>query len=184
MFVAMRTLIVPAIFGLILLAIAITTRSGKFARENPGAPINSAMREAMNMMVLPPEQEAEIARIYPGAQITQTGLRYVINRPGEEGTKPRRGEVVAIHYRGTFMDGTYLDDSYSKGESFKFEVGKAQVIPGMDQAVLDMNIGEKRSLAVPYWLAYGERGVQGKIPEKTTLLFELELLENYGSPRS
>ena len=79
----MRTLIVPAIFGLILLAIAITTRSGKFARENPGAPINSAMREAMNMMLLPPGQEAIITQLYPEAEITKTGLRYVISQTGE-----------------------------------------------------------------------------------------------------
>jgi len=180
----MRTLIVPAIFGLILLAIAITTRSGKLARENPGAPINSAMREAMNMMTLPPAQEVALQQLMPGAEITRTGLRFLVEREGEPDSQPQRGEVVGIHYRGTFMDGSYLDDSYSKGETFKFEVGKAQVIPGMDQAVMDMNIGEKRSLAVPYWLAYGEAGVKGKIPEKSTLLFEIELLENFGPARS
>jgi len=180
----MRTLIVPVIFGIILLAIALTTRSGKLARENPGAPINSAMREAMGMMTLSPEQEAAVSQLMPQAEITNTGLRFEIDRPGKPDTKPQRGEVVGIHYRGTFMDGTYLDDSYSKGETFKFEVGKAQVVPGMDQAVLDMNIGEKRSLVIPYWLAYGESGVKGKIPEKSTLLFELELIENLGDPRS
>lgn len=180
----MRTLIVPAIFGLILLAIAITTRSGKLARENPGAPINSAMREAMDMMVLPPEQEAAVNLLLPDAEITPTGLRYVVQRTGQPDSQPQRGEVVGIHYKGTFMDGTYLDDSYSKGETFKFEVGKAQVVPGMDQAVMDMNVGEKRALVVPYWLAYGEAGVKGKIPEKSTLLFEIELVENLGDPRS
>ena len=55
-----RVLLVPALFGVILLTIAIVTRSGKFARENPGQPINSAMREAMNMMNLDPDVEAMI----------------------------------------------------------------------------------------------------------------------------
>lgn len=173
----MRTLIVPAIFGLILLAIAITTRSGKFARDNPGAPINSAMREAMNMMLLPPGQEAIITQLYPGAEISQTGLRYIISQPGEGTTKPVRGQLVAIHYRGNFLDGTYLDDSYSKGGAISLEAGKAQVIPGMDQAIMDMTKGERRLIIIPYWLGYGEAGVKGKIPEQATLVFEVELVD-------
>jgi len=173
----MRTLIVPAIFGFILLLIALTTRSGFLARENPGAPINSAMREAMDMMILPPEQEAVISQRYPDTEITDKGLRFIITEPGEGTTKPIRGQLVAIHYRGTFLDGTYLDDSYSKGRPVSLEAGKAQVVPGLDQAVMDMTKGERRLIIVPYWLAYGEKGVKGKIPEKSTLVFEVELVD-------
>ncbi|MEJ6732466.1 MAG: FKBP-type peptidyl-prolyl cis-trans isomerase [Opitutaceae bacterium] len=173
----MRTLLVPALFGLILLMIAIVTRSGKFARENPGAPINSAMREAMDMMVLPPDQEAIIGQLYPGAEITKSGLRYLVTQEGDGVTIPDRGQPVAIHYRGTFLDGTYLDDSFKRGDTYKFPAGKAQVVPGLDEAVLTMSKGEKRILIIPYWLGYGEKGVQGKIPKKTTLVFEVELVD-------
>jgi len=173
----MRTLLVPALFGLILLMIAIVTRSGKFARENPGAPINSAMREAMDMMVLPPDQEAIIGQLYPGAGITKAGLRYLVTQEGDGVTIPDRGQPVAIHYRGTFLDGTYLDDSFKRGDTYKFPAGKAQVVPGLDEAVLTMSKGEKRILIIPYWLGYGEKGVQGKIPKKTTLVFEVELVD-------
>ncbi|GAB5560170.1 MAG: hypothetical protein SynsKO_18170 [Synoicihabitans sp.] len=173
----MRTLIVPAIFGLALLTIALVTRSGKLARENPGAPINSAMREAMNMMILPPGEEELIQHRYPGVQITNTGLRYVVNEEGDGQTIPERGQVVAITYRGSFLDGTYLDDSFKHGDTYKFPVGKAQVVPGLDEAVLGMSEGEKRTLIIPYWLGYGENGVKGKIPEKTTLVFEVQLVD-------
>ena len=40
-----------------------------------------------------------------------------------------------------------------------------------------MKRGEKRTLIVPYWLAYGEKGIRGKIEPKATLIFELELLD-------
>ena len=85
--------------------------------------------------------------------------------------------MVPIHYRGSFLDGTYLDDSYSKGGAVSLEAGKAQVIPGMDQAIMDMTKGERRTIIVPYWLGYGEAGVKGKIPEQATLVFEVELID-------
>jgi FKBP-type peptidyl-prolyl cis-trans isomerase len=172
-----RVLLVPAFFGLILLTIAIVTRSGKFARENPGNPINSAMRESMNMMVLDPADEAAISLRFPTAQITSTGLRYLINEPGDGTTKPERGQTVSVHYRGMFMDGTTLDSSFKRGEPFSFEVGLARVIPGWDEGVRDMTVGEKRTLIIPYWLGYGENGIQGHIPERATLIFEVELLK-------
>lgn len=171
-----RVLLVPALFGLILLTIAIVTRSGKFARENPGNPINSAMRESMNMMVLDPADEAAVSLRYPTASISATGLRYVINQPGEDSPKPERGQTVVVHYRGMFMDGTTFDNSFKRGEPFTFEVGLARVIPGWDEGVRDMTVGEKRTLIIPYWLGYGENGIQGHIPKKATLIFEVELL--------
>jgi FKBP-type peptidyl-prolyl cis-trans isomerase len=176
-FRALRVLLVPAIFGLILLTMAIVSRSGKFARENPGNPINSAMREAMNMMVLDPADEAAVSLRYPTAKITSTGLRYIINQPGAEAPKPERGQSVVVDYRGMFMDGTTFDDSFKRGKPFIFEVGLARVIPGWDEGVRDMTIGEKRTLIIPYWLGYGANGIQGHIPKKATLVFEVELLE-------
>jgi|GEM_PF-364759 len=172
-----RVLLVPAFFGLILLTIALVTRSGKFARENPGNPINSAMREAMNMMILNPIDEAAINLRYPTAKITSSGLRYVITTPSKDTIKPERGQSVVVNYRSTFMDGKELDNSYKRGKPLDFQVGLARVIPGWDEGVHDMTVGEKRTLIIPYWLGYGEKGIQGHIPEKATLIFEVELLE-------
>ena len=174
---ALKSLIVPALFGLALLTIAIVTRSGKFARENPGAPISSAMREAMNMMTLAPHDQAVVSQRFPNHEITNTGLRYVVTAPGDGMTFPERNQTIAVHYRGTLLDGTPIDDSFRRGEPYSFQVGQAKVIPGWDEALLTMSKGEKRTLIIPHWLGYGEKGVQGHIPPEATLIFEVELVD-------
>ena len=60
--------------------------------------------------------------------------------------------------------------------TFKVGVGEI-VVKGMDDAVADMRKGEKRTLIVPWWLGYGEQGKPPEIPPRTTLIYEVELVD-------
>lgn len=67
------------------------------------------------------------------------------------------GKKIKAHYRGTLDDGTQFDSSYDRGEPIEFTCGAHQMIAGFDAAVLNMAVGEKKTVRIPAADAYGER---------------------------
>lgn len=109
-----------------------------------------------------------------GVTVTETGLQYEVLTAGE-GAKPGADDTVEVHYRGTLIDGTEFDSSYSRGQTVKF--GVTQVIPGWTEALQLMSVGSKYKLAIPSDLAYGPGGAGGGlIGPNSTLLFDVELV--------
>jgi FKBP-type peptidyl-prolyl cis-trans isomerase FklB len=102
-----------------------------------------------------------------------SGLQYKVIKAGT-GEKPKMTDAVTAHYRGTLIDGTEFDSSYSRGKPEKFPVNG--VIPGWTEALQLMEVGAKWQLFVPPNLAYGERGAGRHIGPNATLIFEIELI--------
>ena len=72
-----------------------------------------------------------------------------------------QGKKVKTHYRGTLDDGTQFDSSYDRGEPLEFTCGAGQMIKGFDAAVVDMQVGEKKTVHIPAADAYGEQPRDG-----------------------
>lgn len=70
--------------------------------------------------------------------------------------KVKNGDKVKVHYHGKLTDGTTFDSSEGR-EPLSFEVGSGQVIPGFDEGVTGMEVGEKKTISIPYDQAYGEK---------------------------
>ena len=108
-----------------------------------------------------------------GVVVTESGLQYEVVQAGE-GALPGESDTVEVHYRGTLIDGTEFDSSYSRGQPVTFGVN--QVIPGWTEALQLMPVGSKWKLAIPSDLAYGAGGAGQMIGPNAALLFEVELL--------
>ncbi|WP_460677094.1 FKBP-type peptidyl-prolyl cis-trans isomerase [Hymenobacter coalescens] len=110
------------------------------------------------------------------AQKTASNLYYVITQPGS-GAQPTKGQTVAVHYRGTLLDGKEFDSSLKRGQPIEFPIGTGQVIPGWDEGISLLQKGAKAILLIPSGLAYGARGAGADIPPHAVLRFDVELVD-------
>jgi peptidylprolyl isomerase len=70
-------------------------------------------------------------------------------------TQAKSGDTVKVHYTGILEDGTQFDSSVG-AEPLEVTLGEAQVIPGFEQGLEGMAIGEKKTIHIPVEEAYGE----------------------------
>ena len=85
------------------------------------------------------------------------------------------GDTVEVNYRGWLTTGVEFDESYNRNQTFKFTLGKGQVISGWDQGVVGMKVGGKRRLILPPTFAYGASG-SNPIPPNAVLIFDIEMV--------
>ena len=107
-------------------------------------------------------------------------------RQGNKTYKPDYGSIVKVHYEGYLTTVTSdsiikhskpFDSSRRRKQPFCFHLGEGQVIQGWDVAVSHMCLGQIIEVTIPYLYGYGENGYAPIVPPKTTLIFEIELMD-------
>lgn len=115
----------------------------------------------------------------PGVKTLNSGLQYIVITEGS-GTPPTLKDTVKTHYKGTLINGTEFDSSYSRGQPVEFPV--EGVIKGWTEALQLMKPGAKWQIFVPSQLAYGEQGAGNVIGPNAALIFDIELLSVTKAP--
>ncbi|SIS88307.1 Peptidyl-prolyl cis-trans isomerase (rotamase)-cyclophilin family [Zobellia uliginosa] len=121
------------------------------------------------------KQAAELDKVAAGFDETESGLRYKLIQKGD-GPQAQKGQTVSVHYEGSLLSGQVFDSSYKRNQPIDFQLGVGQVIPGWDEGIALLKVGDKARLVIPSDLAYGSAGAGGVIPPNATLLFDVELM--------
>jgi len=91
------------------------------------------------------------------------------------------GNIVTLHYKGTFSDGTTFDSSYDRGETIQVPVGGGQLIKGFENALIGMTAGQTKQVTLAPEEAYGDKN-----PEAFSTVQRNQFPEDYvfveGSP--
>src|SRR5690349_15191268 len=94
-----------------------------------------------------------------------------------DGDEAVAGNIVEVHYVGvSWQTGKQFDASWDRGDTFKFGLGKGQVIPGWDEGVAGMRVGGRRRITIPPAMGYGKRGFPPVIKPDETLVFVVDLV--------
>jgi FKBP-type peptidyl-prolyl cis-trans isomerase len=101
----------------------------------------------------------------------------------------QEGDTIEVRYTGMFEDGKVFDTSnievartagiYAEGRPYEplaLTLGAHTVIPGWEEGLIGMKVGEKKHLIIAPEKAYGARGYPPVIPPNATLVFDVELV--------
>lgn len=101
------------------------------------------------------------------------GVLYRIINNGDDKGQVRDNSVVTVHYKGSLINGRVFDNSRERNCPEAFRVNG--LIDGFRIALLNMHIGDRWEVYIPYDLGYGKRS-NGEIPGFSTLIFDIELI--------
>lgn len=106
------------------------------------------------------------------ATVTESGLAYIILEDSGGTAQPQIDDVVTVHYTGWTTDGRMFDSSVVRGEPATFPLN--QLIPGWQEAIPLMSVGDRFRFWIPGRLAYDNSTRPGA--PKGTLVFDIELI--------
>jgi len=106
---------------------------------------------------------------------TGTGLRYKVYQKGT-GDTIRNGQSAVISYEVSLLDGTICYSTKEKGPE-QFMLGNEHAESGLHEAISYLRKGDKALAVIPSHLAHGLAGDFDKIPARSTIIYDIELID-------
>lgn len=108
------------------------------------------------------------------AEQTSSGLRYIVEEPGNGTSFPSSSSYVTVAYIGKLLDGTVFDASPG-GNPLSFSL--SGTIKGWREGIPKFRKGGKGKLLIPSGLAYGAYSPSSKVPANAVLVFDIQLID-------
>jgi FKBP-type peptidyl-prolyl cis-trans isomerase len=138
---------------------------------------NEALEKANKYLIRTEKEDIEnyIRRHQLEMEETGSGLRYMFFEKGN-GIKAETGKTVVLKYNLKLLTGDLIYSSEEDGPKI-FKIGKGNVESGLEEALHYLRVGDKVKLILPAHLAYGLLGDNNKIPPRSTLVYNIEVVE-------
>lgn len=108
-------------------------------------------------------------------QKSGTGLRYMIDSVGS-GPKVAYGNIVKLKYKVKLLTGETIYDSENTGMK-EFVAGRGGVEAGLEEGIKLLRKGDRAKFVLPSHLAFGLLGDEDKIPSRTPIIYELQVID-------
>jgi peptidylprolyl isomerase len=108
-----------------------------------------------------------------GVEEISLGVLRKVIKSGKSNVRPRAGNVVTVHYKGTLINGKVFDNSFNRSCPEALRVN--ELISGFQIALVNMHIGDHWMVYIPSNQGYGPKA-SGPIPGNSTLIFEIKLI--------
>lgn len=106
---------------------------------------------------------------------TGTGLRYYIYKENKSGEQAKNGKVASISYEISLLNGDICYSTKETGPK-SFLIGMDDVESGLHEGIQYLRVGEKAKIIIPSHLAHGLAGDLKKIPQKSSIVYDVELI--------
>lgn len=109
-------------------------------------------------------------------------VKVEITVAGDGLSYPKKMQVVTIHYTASCPtdDGTgswrIFDSTLKRGKPFSFCIGAEQVVPGLEEGVAQLSVGDRAKITIPAAKGYGKKGFPGLIKPNSELVFDVQML--------
>lgn len=147
----------------------------QLTKDGDNKPQDAAAQTAQSCTSTQAEETLSAPEVYkPSGDVTK--LEKTTLTPGS-GQTAKAGDCVVAKYYGTLAsDGKLFDENFTQPTAFAFTLGAGNVIPGWDQGLIGMKVGETRRLVIPSELAYRDQAMGEDIPANSDLVFVVKLL--------
>jgi FKBP-type peptidyl-prolyl cis-trans isomerase len=168
---------------LVFLSITLTMANGCAEQgKNEKLPtqkqVNKGLEDVNRQMMLEEDAviEGYIERRQWNMTKTGTGVHYQVLSSGPEGPTAREGQVAVVSYEVSLIDGEVIYSSEDEGQR-SFMIGQDNVESGIHEAMTYLKKGDKARIILPSYRAHGLSGDNDKIPPRSTVIYELELID-------
>lgn len=168
------------IFFSLLVFLSLAACNGSITNEKDSGKIVPSMKESLlnaNKQAVKAENEQIeqfISRYNWEMKETGSGLRYNIYESGS-GEKATTGKIAALKYEVRLITGDIIYSSEKDGLK-EFLIGRGGVESGLEEGILLLRVGDRAKFIIPSHLGFGLLGDQDKVPPKSTLIYDIELI--------